>query len=149
MATPEQQIKSNIKKYGVHIIHVLEEDEDPNFSYTIGLYETYQKPEIIIIGLKQDLHQVLLNNIAYDYKEGREFENGKMEDDILDGYQCLLLNVDKKYYEEYLGIAMDYYTGKDFPVMQIIWPTPGNQYPFDKKAPSGFKKWQPILGKLE
>lgn len=146
MLKTNQKIKSDIKKHDLHIIHVLEEDGEPNFSYTIGLYETYKKSEIFIIGLKQDMHQVLLNNIAYDYKQGSEFTSGKMYDDILDDYECMMLDVDKKYYEEYLGMAIDYYQRKDFPVMQIIWPTPSNMFPFDKDAPDGFKKWQPVLG---
>jgi hypothetical protein len=142
----QQKIKADIKKHGHHIIHVLDEGEQPNFSYTIGLFETYQLPEIIIIGLKQDLQQVLLNNLAYDYKQGIRFVSGKLYGDILDDYQCLLLEVDKKHYEEYFGLAMDHYQGENFPVMQLIWPTPSNLYPFDPKAPEGFKKWQPVLG---
>lgn len=149
MDKTEQKIKSDITKHGLHIIHVLAEDDLPNFSYSIGLYETYQKSEIIIIGLKQDMQQVLLNNIAYDYKQGRELESGKMHNDILDDYECLLLDIDKKNYDEYMGQAIDYYKSKDFPVMQIIWPTPSKMYPFDKDAPDGFKKWQPVLGKYK
>lgn len=143
------QIKSDIKKYGVHIIHVMEEGDEPNFSYSIGLFETYQQPEIIIIGQSQELLQVLINNMAHDYKEGRKLKSGTFEENILDDYKCFVLDVDKKNYDEYLGLAIDYYEGKDFPVMQIIWPTPSNMYPFDKDAPDGFKKWQPVLGKMK
>ena len=148
MSKYSTRVKSDIKKYGHHIIHVLGENDEPNFSYTIGLYETYQQPEIIIIGQSQDLLQVLLNNLAYDYKNGRVLTSGELEEDILDDYKCMAVNVDKKHYEEFLGIAMDYYKGVDFPVMQIIWPTQSNQFPYDKDAPEGFKKWQPVLGKL-
>ena len=149
MDEQDQIIFDNIEKYGCHIIHVLAVDNLPNFSYSIGLFETYQKPEIIIIGLKQNIQQVLLNNIAYDYKEGRVLESGKMHGDILDDYECLLLDVEKKHYDEYVGQAIDYYKEKKFPLIQIIWPTPSNMYPFDKDAPDGFKKWQPVLGKYK
>ncbi len=149
MSTYSNQIKSDLKKYGVHIIHVLAEDEEPGFSYTIGLYELHNKPELIMIGQEQDLHQVILNNMAYDYKEGRTLTNGNMEKDILDDYECLVIDVDKKNYEEYLGIAMDYYNGDDFPVMQIIWPTQSGMLPTDEDAPEGFKKWQPVLGNVK
>lgn len=148
MTAIEKEIRSNIKKYGHHIIHVLEEDDEPNFSYTIGLFETYQQPEIIMIGQSQDLLQVLLNNIAYDYKNGRTLTSGQLEEDILDDYKCMVVDVDKKNYEEYLGLAIDYYKGTEFPVMQIIWPTKSHQFPYDKNAPEGFKKWQPVLGKI-
>jgi hypothetical protein len=148
MTDHSTKIKSDIEKYGVHIVHVLDEDDEPNFSYTIGLFEKYQKPEIIIIGQSQDLHQVLLNNIAYDYNEGRILTAGKLEDNILDDYKCMIVEVDKENYEEFLGIAMDYYNSMDFPVMQIIWPTQAGVFPYDKEAPADFKSWQPILGKI-
>lgn len=146
MAT--SQIKSDIKKYGLHIIHVMGEDDLPNFSYTIGLFETYQQPEIIIFGLEQDMHQVLLNNMAYDYKEGKKPVHGILYVDILDEYECYLINVEKEHFEEYLGIAIDYYQATDFPVMQIVWPANNRKFPFDEGAPDSFKKWQPVLGKL-
>lgn len=149
MTDHSTKIKSDIKKYGVHIVHVLAEDEDPNFSYTIGLFEKYQKPEIIMIGQSQELHQLILNNIAYDYKEGRILTVGTLEDNILDDYQCMIVEVDKKHYEEYLGIGIDYYKGDKFPVMQIIWPTQSGMFPYDKEAPDGFKDWQPVLGKVK
>lgn len=149
MAEHLTKIKSDIKKYGVHIVHVLGEDEEPNFSYTIGLYELHKKPEIIMIGQSQELHQVILNNLSYDYKEGRILTSGGLEKDILDEYECMVVEVDKEHYEEFVGIAMDYYKSEEFPVYQIIWPTQSGMFPYDTDAPDGFKEWQPVLGKVK
>lgn len=143
------RIKADIQKYGVHIIHVRADEDEANFSYTIGLTEVYNKPEIIMIGQSQELHQIILNNMAYDYKDGRILSPGKLEENILDEYPCMIVDVDKKYFEEYLGIAVDYYNHKNFKVLQIVWPTQLGIFPNDKDAPDGFKKWQPILGKLK
>jgi len=149
MPSIEQTIKTNIKKYGHHIIHVMaDEDDEADFAYTIGLYETYGKPEIIMIGQDQELLQIVLNNLAYDYKEGRTLTDNKLEDEILDDYKCMVVNVDKEHYEEFLGLAMDYYKGTDFDVMQVIWPTQAGMFPYDENAPEDFKEWQPVLGKV-
>jgi len=149
MSSIKQTIESNIKKYGHHIIHVLGEDDEPNFSYTIGLYETYQKPEIIIIGQEHELLQILLNNLAYDYKNGRTLTDNTLEEEIVDDYKCMVINVQKKYYDEYLGLALDYYKGDKFDVMQVIWPTTDNIFPYAEDAPEGFSDWQPVLGKVK
>jgi hypothetical protein len=108
----------------------------------------HKKPEIIIIGQTQELHQTLLNNMAYDYQDGKIFKNGELTSDILDEYDCMMLDVDQIYYEEYVGIALDYYKGENFPVMQIIWPTSSKLFPYEEGAPGDFKKWQPVLGKI-
>lgn len=73
----EQKALDDIRDHGLHIIGVAEDDEAPGFAYSIGLFENYAHPEIIIIGLKQDLAQLLLNNMAFDIKEGKTFAPGE------------------------------------------------------------------------
>ena len=67
----ERKTLSDIKNHGLHIVHVFGDEENPRFSYTVGLFENYLHPEIIILGLKRELAQVLLNNMAYDIKMER------------------------------------------------------------------------------
>ena len=50
----EEKINSDIKKFGWHVIHVLGNFEGQEYSYTIGLTETFGHPEIVISGLKSD-----------------------------------------------------------------------------------------------
>ena len=60
-----KRIQTDIGKYGCHIIQVMEDADHPQFSYTIGFYEKFNHPEVIIIGLKNELSKILLNNMAY------------------------------------------------------------------------------------
>ena len=41
---------SNINEFGWHCVNVIEDDGHPPWSCTIGLYETWQHPELIVIG---------------------------------------------------------------------------------------------------
>ena len=61
----------------------------------------------------------------------------------------MIVEVDKKHFEDYMGIALDYYNNNEFKVLQIVWPTQLGIFPNDKEAPDGFNKWQPILGKFK
>ena len=75
----DQQLFEDIEKYGLHVLHILGEEDYSPFSYSVGLYnysvglyKTYSHPEIIIVGLKQQLAHVIINDIAEDIKKRDE-----------------------------------------------------------------------------
>ena len=45
----EKKVIFNIDTYGLHVVKVMEDATGLGFSYSIGLYKTYNHPEIIII----------------------------------------------------------------------------------------------------
>jgi uncharacterized protein DUF4262 len=47
----ERIVLSNIAEFGWHCLNVIEDDGHPPWSYTIGLYETWNHPELIVIGI--------------------------------------------------------------------------------------------------
>lgn len=147
MTIAEQNVVDNIKKFGWIVTTVMdridEPTDEPNFAYSTGLYETFNKPEILIVGLKPDLSHILINNIGYDYKNKRQFQIGKLHDGILDKFDCLLIDVEKKYYKNYFGQSLWYYQNEGFPVTQIIYPTINGFFPWDDAFPKNLK--QPIL----
>src|SRR5687767_12632623 len=106
-AKSENEYLSNIEEFGLQVIHVLEDENGPTFSYSIGLFHNYQHPEIILLGLKQELAYSIINNFGFDIKEGKRFEPGILYSDILDGYECLMVKVKTEFYDNYLGQAID------------------------------------------
>ncbi len=129
------RINANIERSGCHIIQVLESEEHPTFSYTIGFYERFNHPEVIIIGLKGELSGVLLNNMAYEIERGRTFVNGEYHEGILDDFLCYFGDVPKSEYKDYVGWAMWFYKYSDFPLMQCVPPTVEGKFPWDKDFP--------------
>ncbi len=85
-------------------------------SYSIGLYKTYQHPEIIMIGLKQELMHVVINNLAEDIKNGKRYQAYSWSPDVLDGFECYFIEVDKSNYDAYVGGDVWLYDGDDFPL---------------------------------
>ena len=139
-------MNDNIQKYGCHIIHVMASDTELGFSYSIGLFQTFQQAEIIIIGLKQELRHLLINNICEDYKKGRILENETYQSDILVNLDCFVTKVKKEYYEEYIQQAINFYQSDAFPMLQIIYPTIKGVFPFDTSFPTELQ--YPILGNV-
>lgn len=131
----ERKTLSDIKNHGLHIVHVFEDEENPRFSYTIGLHENYLHPEIIIIGLKHELSHILLNNMAYDIKNGKNFTVGEFHEGVIDDFLCYFGEVPKSEYKELVGWAIWFYDGYDFPLVQCVYPTVGGKFVWDKDFP--------------
>jgi hypothetical protein len=161
MKTPEERVSlaraedeaerkaiEDIRKHGVHLLHVFDsEGKEPEFSYTVGLWHTHNHPEIIIIGLKQSLRHLLLNNLNFAVGQGRVFSDGLSANDVLDGYTCYFQAVPKDLYHRYLGWGRWFYGGDEFSTVQMIWPSVDGIFPWDTNA-SEFLRWtQPVLTK--
>jgi hypothetical protein len=131
----EQKALDDIREYGLHIIMVGEDDKGPGFAYSIGLFENYAHPEVIIIGLKPELSHRLLNNMAYDIKEGKTFSTGEFHEDILDDFLCYFGDVPQNKYRDYVGWACWYYEGDDFPLIQCVYPTVKGIFPWEANFP--------------
>ena len=144
----DKKLISDIKEYGWHIVKIMEEGEYPRFAYSVGLYESFEHPEIIIIGLKFELLHLLINNIGEDIRGGKKYESGEFYPDILDNFECLMLEMKAEHYREYLGYANWFYKrkNKSFPALQCIYPTVRGIYPWEDNCPKEIKNLQPILG---
>jgi Domain of unknown function (DUF4262) len=145
----DEKLANDIEKYGLQVLHVFADETGPGFSYSIGLFETYNHPEILIIGLKQELLHRLINNMAEDIKNGKTYIPLNFYPDILDGFLCYIVKVDADYYDAYVGQAQRYYQEVDFPLIQCIYPTVKGIYPWEKDWPEEIKDLEPILGEVK
>lgn len=145
----EKKLINDIKEYGWHVLNVFDKNgTEPEFAYSIGLYKTFQHPEIIIIGLRQELAHILINNIGEKIRAGGKYQPGLFYSDILDDYECFMLNVSKESYSEYVGYGIWYYDGDQFPLLQCIYPTLEGAYPWEKEWPEEIRTLQPMLGEI-
>jgi hypothetical protein len=140
------KLLNDIKQYGWHVIKVMEDDKGPGFAYSIGLFKTYNHPEILIVGLNLDLAHTLINNIGEDIKNGKIFRADEFYNDILERYKCLMISVSQENYPDYVGYGHWYYKNYDFPLLQCIYPTIKGIYPWENDWPENIKDLQPILG---
>lgn len=66
MTTADKKLLSDIDSHGWHVLKIMDDDNGSSFCYSVGLFKTFNHPEIIIIGLKPDLAHTLINNIGED-----------------------------------------------------------------------------------
>lgn len=133
-------ISENIQNKGCHIVTVEADDYLPGFAYTIGLHQRFNHPEVICMGLKQDVMCDVLNEVCELVQKGVCFAKGKDYADFLEGYNMQFIEVDKAFYKDYVGLDGWYNGNKfDFPLLQLIWPDMNHKYPWER----GFdKEWE-------
>lgn len=141
----DKKLLGEVKEYGWHVIGVEEGEEGPGFSYTIGLFYTFDHPEIIVFGLDVRLMHQIVNGIGEQIKKGARFEHLNEAGDVLEGYNVIFQEVQREHYREYLGFARWFYQGDDFPVLQCVWPDKAGRYPWHPAAHKNFVTKQRVL----
>ena len=149
MDPDEEKALDDIEKYGCHVIHVLEEDDLPPFAYSVGIQKTSGAPEVIVVGLKQEMAHFVVNEYNIRVREGEAFEPNRPYSGFIEGFDVLFKEVHKSNYKEYLGWDRWLYKGDNFSTMQMIYPTTDGIWPWDADADEWFKNQQPQLSKPE
>lgn len=139
------QTKSNIQKFGLQVIMVSGTDYSPSFAYSIGLYQTYNKPEVICFGLPNDLGHAIINDVADMVKNGNDIKIDKNYDNIFKNSRAEFLEVDKRNIDNYFGGAINFYEGKNFPALQLVWTDRNDKFPWENDFEEKFLHDQPLL----
>lgn len=145
-SNPEKKILDDVKEFGFHIIFIPEGEYLPSFAYTIGLKETYNHPEIIVFGLKQEVMGGILNALGTEIKNGKNYEPNADYENVISNYPIRFIEVKKEHYPDYLGYAGWFYENTfDFPAYQLVWTDKENNYPWENGFNENWKFKQPIL----
>jgi hypothetical protein len=136
------RIVTNIETFGCEVIQVKSSATSPTWSYTVGVYDTCGKPEVIGVGLKERTALFLLNEAARRLREGADLALGRHRD-LIAGVECEFRPVDQKWVKHLMGWATWYNGDADFPVLQAVYPDRDNRFPEDAGFDEYFK--QPLL----
>ena len=139
------QTKSNIEKYGLTVIILEATEYLPAFAYSIGLWKTFNHPEIICLGLTTKNLHALINDVAELVKQGQIIKSNKIYDNFFNNSDTQFVKVDKSYLTHYFGSAINYYNPEQFPALQFVWTDRKNKYPWDIDFEEEFKYRQPLL----
>ena len=123
MDAGKQKALDDIAKHGCHIINVSAEGELPSFSYSVGIQQSTQRPEAIVIGLKHPIAMFVINEYNAHRKARDSFEVGKFYSGFIEGFDCYIEQVYKKHYREYFGWDIWLYKGTNFEVIQFVYPS--------------------------
>jgi hypothetical protein len=141
----EKKLVDDVEKFGCHIIHVRSDDHLPGWSYTVGLYEMLGQAEVIVVGLKTDTAQSLLNQTAKRMKSGLRIEEGLRQRELLADVECEFRKVEHRLLRRVVGYASWFYGGDEFPVYQCIYPDLENRFPWQDGFDASWRNRQALL----
>ena len=144
--TTEQKLLDDIRRYGWHCAHVLADDGGTSFSFSVGLFQTYRHPELVIFGLRSEVAHRVLNVAVAAAQAGRPFDLAEPTAELVEGYPCVFVRVPDREYKRHFGLGIWYYMGNAFPVYQAVYPSRTWHFPWQSEATDSFKALQPVLG---
>lgn len=118
----------NVEQYGCSVVQVKSSNAGAGWSYTVGIYDTAGKPEIITVGLPEKTALFLLNEAAKRLREGIDLTLGRHRE-MVGEVECEFKPVDPKWARHLMGWASWYYDQFDFPVLQAVYPDRENRFP--------------------
>lgn len=139
-----------IGERGWMALGVIPTQEHPveSFTYTMGLWRSYDHPELVIVGMNpQNSHGIFSEAVAR-IQGGARFEGGVEYDDLLQGvagrpYPTAFRQVSASIRDEKMSGARRWNAYEDFPALQLVYPDPRGLFPWDDGYDRNFI--QPLL----
>ncbi|MEG3156300.1 DUF4262 domain-containing protein [Lysobacter zhanggongensis] len=136
----ERNILAHIKEHGCSVTSVLDPDGDqPAFSYSIGVAQSSDAPELIVVGLDSKIGHWLVNEYNRRVKAGERFSPGVLYLGFLEGFAVQFGHVARHYRSEYMRSACWLHGGPNFEALQLIWPNTSGIWPWDPEADDWFR----------
>jgi hypothetical protein len=139
--------------WAVQGVFPTEGDRGCPFAYTVGLWQRFGHPELVMTGLDPRTCQALLNDIAGRVKDGARFSPGDRLDDVVQGHRDLVMPVtfvamSETSRDENLGVACRYNGLEPFDALQVLWPDTNGVLPGEPGFEERFVALQPVWSRL-
>lgn len=142
-------ILTNIEKYGLSITHVFSNEDDDfiDFSYSIGLYDTYGQPEVIVSGFPMELAKFVINELGRRYDDGFTPQQNTRYKDFLGGGMDVVFRLMNPNFIERMMLSSMWFYGEEiaFPAYQCICPDLKNVFPWEDGFDESWRKRQALL----
>jgi hypothetical protein len=142
LSEEDERTISHVEEFGCSVVNVKRTKYGLGWSYTVGVFDTSGKPEIITVGLLPETAHFALNGAAKLLRAGVDLSTGRHRD-LIEQVDCEFRPVDRKWVEHLMGWALWYYDRDDFPVVQAVYPDLQNRFPEDERFDKSFE--QPLM----
>jgi hypothetical protein len=132
-----------IAEYGFQVWSVFDNDQPEfGFSYTVGIFDTGDRPELLTVGLPPSTAHTALKKAAELLRSGANLTIGKHRD-LVGKVDVKFLPVAPKWLHQVMLRTDWYYRGEDIPVFQLLYPDMENHFQDEENFDEYFR--QPIL----
>ncbi len=142
----EDEIQEVFDRHGLFVMIVAADDEHPGFAYTIGLHRRHRHPELIVVGLRHEVMHAMLNDCGDRVAAGDPLPVDLPVAGILDAVDVRLRRVRAPdSYDEHVGYAIWFNGGRDFPLLQLVYPDLEGRFPGEPGVNPALAAQQPLL----
>ena len=144
----ERTVIEHVQKHGWHSTSAgyCAGDEGYPFAYTVGLFETWKHPELLVFNVPPQVAHGVFSLVAGFAAEGRPLDMERPTDELLENYPCVFVRIPPSACRDYVLSARWFYGGNDFPLYQLVWPSEEGYFPWHPDAPEAYLRSQPVLG---
>jgi hypothetical protein len=142
----DRKLLSDVETCGSHMVAIEKEDDCPEYIFTVGLYYSFEHPEIAIMGLPRDVMYQFLQDVVHQIQKGKRYSASELDHDLA-SFPIAFRDIDISRYRDYLGYAVWFYTNlpAPFPALQFVWPDKGGYFPWDEDYDKRFLSLQHLL----
>jgi hypothetical protein len=119
-------------------------DGDPPWAYSVGMWHTLRRPDVVIFGLRPPDMGKWINLTGELTRIGRRFPLDQKSHGILNGFPVEFRLADQSWYKDLFGYGMWFYKGW-FPVAQMVWPDRNGVFPWEPGCGESCRTRQPQL----
>lgn len=141
----DRRALDNVERVGWHVLLVPEEDGTPGWGFSVGLFYSYQQPEVVTFGLPLATMHEMVNRAGELARDRRGLRAGLVSTDIVEGLPCEFREVHANWHRPLLGYAQWFYRRSNFPALQCLWPDRAGRLPSDPQCDPEVLRLQPNL----
>jgi hypothetical protein len=139
------RVMADVSEAGLHVVCGAATGGAPGFAYSIGLFRTFDHPEVAIFGLAAPALDAAVRRIGERVRAGDRFDEGDVADELLERRAVAFRRIVPRHYPPYLGYAVWYHGGARFPALQATWADPEGHFPWERWFPRELRDLQPVL----
>jgi Domain of unknown function (DUF4262) len=114
------------------------------YAFTVGLWHSYELPELAMFGLREPDMQIWLNNcVRLLCERPVRMPDAEPFDGVLDRFPVQLREIDRSWHSALFSPMCGYYGTVEVPVRQLVWPDRDGRWPWDEAATATCRERQP------
>lgn len=117
-------------------------------SYSVGISETLDRPEIVVFGLPTEVGRNLINTLAGRWRDGEAVRVGVPIERLLEGFDAYVLPVPKGVTERRLFVA-NHLMDESYECVQLVWPDSAGRFPWQADFDPALRDAQPLIAKTD
>lgn len=140
-----RKVRADIERVGWHLVLVPPDEHTPGWAHSIGLWERFGHPELVVFGSDLSVLGPLLNALGARVRAGQRLEADTELEGVLQGLPLAVRAVAPRWVQTFLGNAAWHAGHPDLPALQVVWPDARGRFPWDPACDPDWRDEQPRL----